>query len=110
MQIGRLRHRLMLQSRTPVQDAAGAISYTWSDVAAVWGEVRTPAGIERFAPEVDQVRATLTHTVRIRSGVATVTPAMRFLWGTRKLQIVSITDPDNRGESQVLLCNELVEA
>ncbi len=110
MQIGRLRHRVTIQQRTLVQDAAGAATYTWATFATVWAEVRTPAGMERLAPEVDQVRASLTHTVRIRSGSGTISPAMRVVWGSRTLEVISVTDPDNRGESQVLLCNELVAA
>lgn len=109
MQIGRLRHRVTIEHRTLSQDDHGAAIRSWADVISVWAEVRTPAGIERFAPEVDQVKATLTHSVRIRGGLGTFTPGMRVLWGTRTLEVVSVTDPDGRGEAQVLLCTEIVE-
>lgn len=110
VQIGRLRHRITIQARTLSQDAAGAVSPTWADVASVWAEVRTPAGLERLAPEVEQPKAQLTHSVRIRGGQGlAITPAMRVLWGARVLQIVTVTDPDNRGEAQDLLCSEVWE-
>jgi len=107
VQSGRLRHRVSIQQRGGTFDAGGGVTWAWTTIATVWAEVRTPAGFEQLAAEIAQQRATVTHTVRIRGGVA-VEPSMRILWGTRVLEIVSVTDPDNRGESQVLLCTEII--
>lgn len=109
MDIGRLRHRVRIQQPTVNKDAGGAAKRTWATLGTVWAEVRTPQGLERAALEVDQVKATLTHTVRIRRPHFTVTPACRVEWGSRVLQVQSVSDPDNRGEAQLLFCTEVVE-
>jgi head-tail adaptor len=106
VQIGALRHRVTIEAPYPGKDDAGALVEGWGELGQLWAEVRTPAGLERAAPEVDQLRATVTHTVRIRRAHFTITPACRVIWGMRVLEVVAVTDPDNRGASQLLLCVE----
>ena len=109
MRAGRLRHVVTIQQRTLAQDTGGALQPAWSDVATLRAEVRSPAGLERVQPGMDQTIATVTHTVRVRAREALILPSMRVRWGTRLFQIVAVTDPDNLGVQQVLNCFEIVE-
>lgn len=109
MIIGRLRHRVTIQQPAVGRDAAGSPTRGWVTLGIVWAEVRTPQGFERTAQEVDQVKASLTHTVRLRKPSFTVTPACRVRWGSRALEVQSVSDPDNRGEAQILFCTEVID-
>jgi head-tail adaptor len=107
-----LRQRVTFQQRTLAQDTGGALAPAWSDVATVYAEVRSPAGIERFVQETEQRVATATHQIRFRTGAAgaAILPSMRVMWrGGRVLEIMSILDPDNRGIQTVAICVEIVE-
>lgn len=109
MRAGRLRHRVTFQERSVTLDAAGALAPGWVDVLTCWAEVRSVAGIERVAVEVEQARATLTHQITIRRPGLALRPSNRVLWKGRIFEIVSVLDPDNRGEFQRLACYEIVE-
>jgi head-tail adaptor len=107
-----LRQRVTFQQRTLAQDTGGALTPVWSNVATVYAEVRSPAGIERFVQETEQRVATATHQVRFRNGAAgvAIVPSMRVTWrGGRVLEIMSILDPDNCGMQTVAICVEIVE-
>jgi SPP1 family predicted phage head-tail adaptor len=107
--IGRLRHRVTIQQPTVSRDSAGSPTRTWATLGTVWAEVRTPQGFEQAAQEAGQVKASLTHTVRLRRPDFAITPACRVRWGSRALEVQSVSDPDNRGEAQILLCSEIVD-
>lgn len=105
MNIGRMRHRVTLQSQTTTQTARGAQVFTWSDLATVWAEVRSPSARERVAGDLEVAQA--THLVVIRQRDNT-TSTNRVLWGTRVLSVLSVLDTDNRGRFQTLECVELI--
>lgn len=111
MRSGNLGQRVTIQRRTLAQDTGGALAPAWANVATIWAEVRSPAGIERFVQETEQRVATATHQVRIRAGAAgvAIVPSMRLVWGGRVLEVLSVLDPDNRGAQQLLICLEIVE-
>ena len=108
MQAGKLRERVTIQRETVTRDSFGAEVNPWKDVTTVWASVRPGASGERFISAADQMQATITHTVRIRQR-AGISPKMRLLWGTRKLDIQSVVDPDGRRREVLLLCEEIVE-
>ena len=109
MRAGKLRWRVAFQRRTLSQDAAGATVPSWAPLATVWASVRTPGGFERLQPEIEAMRATLTHQVQVRVGSVTPRPSDRIVWGGRVLEIVSVADPDNHGVGYTLNCTEIVE-
>lgn len=83
-------------------------------LAGAAGEIRTMSGDERISNE--QVIAIAAHEVTIRwplpAGV-TLTAKSRMRWpqaagGSRYFAITAIGEPDNRGRSRVLTCEELV--
>jgi SPP1 family predicted phage head-tail adaptor len=102
MPIGALRHRLVLQHAVRTADGGGGAAESWAAVAELWAAVRPISGDERVA--ADALAGQLTHEVwvRHRAGVA---PAMRFLFGSRILDIRAVIDADGRGRLKCL-CRE----
>lgn len=107
MQIGPLRNRITLESRTVDRTTAGFGEPTenWTTLATVWASVEPLSGEEFF--QAQQENAEVTHRVRLRfrSGI---TPKHRLKVGTRILDIVSVIDPEERGLELELLCRERV--
>ncbi len=96
---GALRHELVLQAATPVPDGQGGHAPQWSEVTRLFARI-VPAGA-RSGVRADQVQQAVTHRVTIRAR-GDVSSGMRFLWGERLLEILSIHDPDEEG--RYLLC------
>lgn len=107
MQAGKLREQVAIQQKSVVRDAFGAEQITWSTVATVWANVRSTDGTEQVESAVDQVVATISHSVliRYRSGLS---PAMRLVWRGKALAILSIVESDNRQRQLILKCSEIV--
>ena len=106
MMIGRLRHRITIQTRTQTQDAYGQPSDTWSTLATVWARIEDARGNERLAAL--QVRAEVSRMVTIRY-LSTVTERCRVVWGDRTLEIVEIVVPENRNAEMRLMCKEIAD-
>ena len=106
MQAGRLREQVAIQQESVTRDEYGAEVIAWVGVATVWASILPKASGERFLSGAAQLQAEITHTVRIRyrSGI---TAKMRLLWGSRYLEVETITDPDGRKRELVLMCREV---
>ncbi len=104
MRAGQLRHRVAVQSATQTTNDAGDPIRTWSTTAAVWARVEPLSG--REAERARAIRADLTHKVTIRGGV-TLTPAMRFLFGSRVLNVGHVLDAEERGITLQAYCTEV---
>lgn len=102
MPIGALRHRVVLQHAARTPDGGGGATESWSPVAELWAAVRPISGDERIA--ADALSGQLTHEVWVRHR-AGVTPSMRFLIGSRILDIRAVIDADGRGRLKCL-CRE----
>ena len=102
MPIGALRYRLVLQHAVRTADCGGDADESWSTVAEVWAAVRPISGDERVA--ADALSGQLTHEVWLRHRVG-VMPSMRFLIGSRILDIRAVIDADGRGRLKCL-CRE----
>lgn len=105
MNIGRMRHRVILQRQATTQTLRGAQVFSWSDVAMVWAEVRSPSARERVAGDLEVAQATHLVVMRRRADTTSVN---RVLWGTRVLSVLGVLDVDNRGRFQTLECVELI--
>lgn len=105
---GKMRHRITFQQQVITRDAYGAPDLSddsWQDVTTVWAAIDPVSGREFYA--MQQSQSDVTHKVRTRyiSGLDT---AMRILYGARVLQIVSIIDWEERHESLLIMCREVV--
>lgn len=106
---GKRRHRVTFQRFTGVQDGFGDPLYredaNWEDVATVWASLNPVSGREFYAAQQSQSEVSHKLDCRYRAGLDT---AMRVCLGSRRFQIVSILDWEERHESLLILCKELV--
>lgn len=94
MNIGRLRHRLELQSATDSTDSYGQPTRTWAAYATVWGEVIPLSATE--APLAQQLQAGITHKVTLRYR-SDVTAEHRIKLGSRYLNVRGVRNVEERG-------------
>lgn len=106
---GKMRHRITFQSFSGAVDTFGDPLHgsedQWNDVATVWAAIDPVSGREFYAAE--QSQSEVTHKVRCRYRPG-LTTAMRIKLGARLFEIVSIINWEERGESLLLMCKELV--
>jgi SPP1 family predicted phage head-tail adaptor len=103
MPIGALRHRVTLQQVIRTADGGGGVAEIWNTIAELWAAVRPVSGDERIA--ADGLSGQLTHEVWVRHRTG-VTPAMRFLFGSRILDILAVVDVEGRRRRLKCLCRE----
>ncbi len=104
--LGSLRHRLVIQAGQAASDGGGGQSDPWADpviVATVWGKVEPLTGGERL--RAMQIEDRLSHriVIRYRPGI---TPAMRIVFGSRVFNIRAAINHEERGRFLELLCEE----
>jgi SPP1 family predicted phage head-tail adaptor len=103
LRIGKLRHRLTLQSPSRTDDGGGGGAIGWSDVADLWAAIEISTGGEAVRAGRLSGDAQPVLTIRYRDGVI---PAMRFVFGARTLQIRAVLDPDGSRRFLRCLCEE----
>lgn len=106
---GKMRHRITFQTFDGTSDGYGdpldADDAHWPDVVTTWAAIDPISGREFYAAE--QSQSEVTHKVRLRYRPG-ITTAMRISWQGRKLKILSVIDWEERHESLLLMCKELV--
>jgi SPP1 family predicted phage head-tail adaptor len=108
MQAGLLRQRITIQQMTAGDDGQGGTTRTPSTlVANLPAEIapfgRNP-GVERFAIGGTVAELSTIVTIRYRSDVSV---RDRIVWGSRTLEIATISDPDGRRRALDLICTEV---
>jgi len=85
---GRLNRLLKIMRPVPDNSIEGAGAGTWSEVAEVWAEVQDalPSRGERLDNGLNLSRRPARVRIRYRDDV---TPDMRFVMGTRVMEIIS---------------------
>jgi SPP1 family predicted phage head-tail adaptor len=90
MEIGTLDRRIVIQTPTRTQNAAGEyISRTWATHTTVWASKEDTPGDE--VDEADQ-RTALNRVVWIIRYKSTVTELMRIYWNSKYYYITSIQE------------------
>ncbi len=104
---GRLRHRLILQTRNPAGDGGGGqAGDPWAapvTLATVWGDIMPLNGNERLRAMKLENRVTHRISIRYRLGV---TGDMRFAFGARTFNIRAVVDVGEHHRVLELLCEE----
>jgi SPP1 family predicted phage head-tail adaptor len=101
--IGKLRHRLALQTAMTSADGGGGASTAWAAVSELWGAIETGTGGESVGADRLSGEAQPVITIRYRDDV---TPAMRLSSGERVFQIRAVLDPDGTRRFLRCLCRE----
>ena len=105
-QIGKMRHRVVVQSFIETQDDAGQPIKTYSDLDTVWAKVTPLTGKERV--EAAQVRAEVTHSVMIRYR-AGLKPKMRLVYDGQILEIAAVINLREEDRWMQIACIERIE-
>lgn len=106
---GELRHLVTIQRYTATQDALGALVVTWATLCTARASVEAVGGTGRLETTPKQELATVTYRVRIRYRTdATPAPKDRVAYGSKYLNIESVTDPTGRRREYVLMCTEIL--
>lgn len=108
MSAGRYRHRITIERNTPTTSAAGQRKASWSTFATRWAEVIPAGGSETEETDSHQLRASVTHRIRLRSDSKTraIVPEMRVVWGSRVLHVKRAWQVDGRRIEVELECQE----
>lgn len=102
-EVGRMKFRLILQTRSGAADGMGGFDVSWSNTATLWADIMPLSMNERT--QADKLLTDYTHKIVIRN--RTITPTqMRFLYGSRLLNIVSAVNPDNSNSHLVIYARE----
>lgn len=106
---GKMRYRITFQRFTGALGDFGdpllADDDNWEDEVTLWAAIDPLSGREFYAAEQSQSEVSHKIRCRYRGGLTT---AMRIKYGSRKFKIISIIDWEERHESLLILCKELV--
>ena len=107
---GELRHRIVIQKPSDIQNGYGEIEINtnenWTDVATVRAGIYPISGKEFFAAET--VNSEITHKVKIRY-IEGLTSNMRIKFDERYFKIISPPiDFQEKNIELQLLCKELI--
>ena len=106
---GKMRHRITFQRFSGALDDFGDPLQTdddsWADVATTWAAIDPISGREFYAAEQSQSEVSHKIRCRYRTGLDT---AMRITYGKRRFKIISLIDWEERHESLLLMCKEVL--
>lgn len=106
MNIGKLRHRITLQTASQSQNDFGEWVTSYTNWATVWAAIEPNLG-KRYM-EAKQANSEVQGVIRIRykSGVL---PTMRVTYGTQVFEIVSIVHPQEQQKELHILYKEALD-
>ena len=111
LDIGKMRHRIAIQSRSDVKDDNGGQIGTWSTDGTVWAAVQTLTG--RKLEQARQIDAEATVEIRTRycadgasGGYGQITVDNQLLFGTRILEPVYVVNEDEMNICLRVICKE----
>lgn len=106
MNVGKLRHRVVIQTPTNSVSAAGDTTQSWATHATVWARIMEMGAGEKVA--ASQTQTTSTHKVQIRH-LSTVTAKMRVYDSdkSRTLNIVAVEGDETDERYMWLHCLEV---
>jgi len=106
MNIGKMRHRLILQQPVSSQNTMDETVVTWTDMATVWGQIDPATGSWYF--QAKQANSNVTGRVHIRYR-SDIDPTWRIQYGTRYLNIVSIINVDEKNRELLIMYSESLD-
>ncbi len=101
--IGAYHQRLHVQQENAVADTGGGTVMGWTTIDTVWASIEPVNGSETVI--AGKLSGTITHRVRMRYAPA-ITPAMRFVLGSRVFNIRSIKNIQERNRALEILAEE----
>jgi SPP1 family predicted phage head-tail adaptor len=103
MRAGRLRHRLVLQSKTTTQNEYGEPVVSYVTQATVYGGIEPLSGNEIFKQQQIQAEASVRIVLRYYSGLD---ETWRITHNGKYYDILNVINQDERDYMLVLMCSE----
>ncbi len=104
MRVGKLRHRLVIQTYTDTPTAYGEPNRTWTTFATVYADIRPVSGREYLAASKVQAEVSSVIVIRYLTGMA---PKMRCTNGGRTFEVVAVLPDRTDATLMQLMCNEV---
>jgi SPP1 family predicted phage head-tail adaptor len=104
MRSGRLRHSVHIERQSTTQDEFGQRVETWVEIAHKRAAIEPLNGKEYFADRGEQAEVETRIRIRYDSAISDLTPADRVNHDGIIYDIVSVINPNERGEEYVLMC------
>ena len=101
--IGALRHRVTLEGPVRIAAEGGTATVSWTSLGSLFARIEPIGG--REVDTADGTVAVVTHKVLIRHRNDVSAP-MRFVAGTRILEIRAVLDLEGRRRWMQCLCEE----
>ena len=101
MRSGRLRNRLILQSKTETQSNTGGVTIGWSTQDTVWGGIEPLSGKEILALKQVQNESSVRIVMRYQPNID---ETWRIVNDGRSFSIVSMTNENDRDRKLEILC------
>ena len=105
MRAGRLRNRVIIQSKSVTRNDYGEEVETWPEFDTLWGAVEPLRGDEFLEGRREGAELTTRIVIRYRDGI---TPEMRVSWDGHVYDIRAIIHVEERGREMHLMCRELI--
>lgn len=101
--VGQMRHRVEVQAPTRgTANAHGERPITFATVATVYADVQEVSGSELTQSQTQREEVGYRVAIRYYPGLDAT---YQLLWGTRTLNIQSVTNPDGRRRFHELTCS-----
>lgn len=109
MKAGRLRHWVVLETKTKTRNTLGEETVAWTTNIGTWADVKPLRGSNYFASM--QLQSAITHSVTMRyqtlANSTEIRPGYtRVKLGDRPLAIQSVINPEERNIYLELMCIE----
>ena len=103
--IGDLNKRITIQYPSEVADVYGGSTTTWTELCNIWAAIWPTSAREVIRSMQNVMEITYRIRIRYRSDIL---PNYRIKFGTKYFNIVSIINPNERGEWLDILAKEAV--
>ena len=103
MRSGRLKKRLILQSKAETRDSYGATLITWTTEVTVWGSLLPLRGQELFAQQQIKPETAVRAIIRYYSGVDST---WRISHGGKFYDIETVVNENKRNRTLTLMCRQ----
>ena len=111
MSVGKMQHRLTIQSPKRTADGGGGSAITWEEVDTVWGRITGKSGSESFFGDQLEGRSSHEIIIRFRRGI---TNKHRLIYSyevkgkaySRTFNVNRVQNKDEKDRYLVLYCSE----
>lgn len=101
--MGKLRHRVTIESSSASRDEFGGEVLTWATVATVWAAVEPLSGREFLDARRQEAEVSTRIRIRYRAGLV---PGMRVTWGDHIYDILAVIERESRRREVWLMVRE----